>query len=156
MHPDPQYSQPLRIGINYVNSFRIRNRYYFIWLLADSISNCAGLGFSGYRDGVAMWDLTSNLYFKDIELGTNIRAIANGWNACTSMWLRRYVIPLILHHTLMCVLRCVYERTKFAPTLVAYTVSAWWHGFYPGYYFCFVYFGFVTEASRKVCIDCVA
>ena len=48
--------------------------------------------------------------------------------------------------------RCVYERTKVAPTLLTYTVSAVWHGFYPGYYFTFIFFGLETEAARKVCV----
>lgn len=53
--------------------------------------------------------------------------------------------------TTVCIfIRCVYERATFAPTLAAFTLSAWWHGLYPGYYLCFVYFGFVIEASRKV------
>ena len=49
--------------------------------------------------------------------------------------------------------RCVYERSLIAPTLVTYTVSAVWHGFYPGYYFTFIFFGIVTVAARKVRID---
>ena len=48
--------------------------------------------------------------------------------------------------------RCVYERVTFAPTLVTFAVSAWWHGFYPGYYFGFLYLGFATLAARKVCV----
>ena len=90
--PDPQYRYPYRHFLNYLNSFRIRTRYYFIWLLSDSISNCAGLGFAGYDDkGNAKWDLVSNINIMDVELGTNIRTVLSGWNALTSMWLRRYV-----------------------------------------------------------------
>ena len=46
--------------------------------------------------------------------------------------------------------RCVYERSPIAPTLVTFTLSAIWHGFYPGYYFTFIFFGIETEAARKV------
>lgn len=132
---DPRYHQPFRLLINYINSMRLRWRYYFIWLLAESINNCAGLGFSGYdKKGVAKWNLISNINIWDIEMATNMRSISIHWNAISGLWLRR----------------CVYERMSYAPTLATYTVSAWWHGFYPGYYLCFIYFGIITEAARKI------
>ena len=53
-----------------------------------------------------------------------------------------------LHHIIL--YRCVYERSPISPTLVTYTLSAVWHGFYPGYYFTFIFFGIETEAARKV------
>lgn len=88
--PDPQYSQPYRLLLNFVNSFRVRMRYYFIWMLAESINNCAGLGFSGYdKKGRPQWNLMSNLLIFDIEFGSNLRTCINGWNALTSLWLRR-------------------------------------------------------------------
>lgn len=87
---DPQYKHPFRLFLNYVNSFRIRNRYYFIWLLSESINHCAGLGFSGYdKDGKASWDLIRNLYIMEIEFATSVRSILHGWNSMTSKWLRR-------------------------------------------------------------------
>lgn len=46
--------------------------------------------------------------------------------------------------------RCVYERSPYAPTLATFMVSAWWHGFYPGYYLTFIYIGVMVEAARKV------
>ena len=46
--------------------------------------------------------------------------------------------------------RCVYERAPFAPTLMTFALSAWWHGFYPGYYMGFIYMAILIEASRKV------
>ncbi len=86
----PHHTHPLRIGLNYVNSFRIRGRYYFIWFFAESINNCAGLGFAGYNEkGRENWKLVENINLWDIEFGTSIRSIANGWNAMTSLWLRR-------------------------------------------------------------------
>ena len=46
--------------------------------------------------------------------------------------------------------RVCYDRVKFSPTLLTFGLSAWWHGFYPGYAFVFVYFAIQTNASRKV------
>jgi len=87
---EPHHHQPFRLLLNYVNSFRIRGRYYFIWLLADSVNNCAGLGFAGYDErGRAKWNLVSNIHLKEVEFGLSIRDIAGGWNAMTALWLRR-------------------------------------------------------------------
>ncbi len=88
--PDPQYSLPARIVLNHVNILRIRIRYYFFWLMAESFNNCAGLGFTGYDErGRAKWNLVSNVDIVEIELATSMRTFVNKWNALTSLWLRR-------------------------------------------------------------------
>ena len=69
---------------------KLRTRYYFIWLLSESINNCAGLGFSGYdQRGVAKWDLLSNINILKIEFATSFRAFFNSWNLLSGLWLRR-------------------------------------------------------------------
>ena len=52
----------------------------------------------------------------------------------------------------MCSLfRVCYERVKFVnPVLASFVLSAWWHGFYPGYYFFFGTVALQTLAARKV------
>ena len=48
-------------------------------------------------------------------------------------------------------IRVCYERVKFVnPLLASFILSAWWHGFYPGYYFLFVGCGLIIMAARKV------
>ena len=71
-------------------SLKHRGRYYFIWMLTDSIQNAAGLGFSGYDEkGRAQWDIVTNVRVWDCEFGMNFRSVATGWNVTTSKWLRR-------------------------------------------------------------------
>ena len=73
-----------------LDCFRIRTRYYFTWLISDSINNLAGLGFNGYDDlGRPRWDLVSNIYPMGLEFPLNFRDVATRWNALTSNWLRR-------------------------------------------------------------------
>ena len=162
---------PLFLYYTTLDCFRIRTRFYFIWIIADSINNLAGLGFNGYDAfGRPRWDLVSNIFPLEIEFALNMRDIATRWNAQSSNWLRRYgtvlfvilcrselVLSLSLSLSLSFLspykYRCVYERSLIAPTLVTYTVSAIWHGFYPGYYFTFIFFGIVTVAARKVTIN---
>ena len=78
--------------IAYLVGFHIRLGYYFIWTLAESISNAAGLGFSGYDSvGNAQWDLATNVHILDVEFAMHLRTVANNWNVKTSLWLRRYM-----------------------------------------------------------------
>ena len=46
--------------------------------------------------------------------------------------------------------RVCYERSVFAPTAMTYLLSATWHGFYPGYYGCFMSMTLFLLTSRKV------
>jgi hypothetical protein len=73
-----------------MDGLRIRCRYYFIWILVDSINNLAGLAFNGYdKLGRARWDMVTNVFGWDVELALNMRDIATRWNALTSNWMRR-------------------------------------------------------------------
>ena len=74
---DPKYPFLERLVYVHLDGLRIRCRYYFIWLLVDSINNFAGLGFDGYDEfGAAKWDLVTNVYAYEVELAFNMRAIA--------------------------------------------------------------------------------
>ena len=89
---DPEFILPFRLLVNHVYAVRLRSRYYFVWFLSESINNCAGLGFSGYDEGgVARWDLVTNVHVLEIELATALRSVINKWNACSALWLRRWV-----------------------------------------------------------------
>jgi lysophospholipid acyltransferase 1/2 len=44
------------------------------FLTADAINNAAGFGFRGYdKNGVARWDLISNLRIQQIEVSKRLR-----------------------------------------------------------------------------------
>jgi len=58
----------------------------------------------------------------------------DSWNISTLAWLRR----------------TVYERAYKFNTLAVFTVSAFWHGFYPGYYLAFFTGALFIEANRSV------
>ena len=73
-------------------SFVVRCRFYFVFLLNDSISNAAGLGFEGYDEqNRPKWGLTSNIDILSIELSMNARNSLNSWNITSSRWIRRSV-----------------------------------------------------------------
>lgn len=69
------------------------------------------------------------------QVGPNLRAALEGWNIGTVRWLRRMV----------------YERWPQAYAMpLTFVLSAWWHGFYFGYYTCFFTAALFTQAARVV------
>lgn len=112
-----------------------RNLYYTGWLLGDGICNMSGLGFNGIgSDGLAKWDLVTNVDVWGCETALTFRDVLDNWNMGTMRWLRFMV----------------YERATHARTLATYCLSSMWHGFYPGYYVTFVGGAFFTIAARSV------
>eukprot|EP00731_Ephydatia_muelleri_P010964 Em0005g1550a len=90
--------------------------------ITESVNNYIGLGFSGYKEGKPVWDVCKNVRVFDVECPFPPRVC--------------------------------YERVppKFwiSPHTASFALSAIWHGFYPGYYICFVSFMFINEAARKM------
>ncbi|KAK2184634.1 hypothetical protein NP493_259g00013 [Ridgeia piscesae] len=108
-------------------------RYYFGWKLGEAVNNASGFGFNGYNEnGVAKWDLITNVNIYEIETATSLKVLVDNWNIQTGVWLRR-----------VC-----YDRAPFSPTFLTYMLSALWHGYYPGYYLTFVSAAFFTLAGR--------
>ncbi|WAR01873.1 MBOA2-like protein [Mya arenaria] len=90
-----------------------------------------------YHDYVAFVDGTC--YSKPPDNGnatsTSLKVNIESWNILTTHWLR---------HT-------VYER--FSPSIgtwAVFMISAFWHGFYPGYYIAFLTAALFTTAARLV------
>lgn len=110
-----------------------RQKYYFAWSLSELVNMNAGLGFNGYDGfGQSKWDLIANFDFYEVETATSLKSLLDNWNKKTMSWLR-YV---------------VYERS--GSTLAVFILSAFWHGFYGGYYLAFLGAGFFIHASRLV------
>nr|XP_044993410.1 lysophospholipid acyltransferase 2 isoform X2 [Jaculus jaculus] len=128
-------SWPTKVTYLYISLLAARPKYYFAWTLADAINNAAGFGFRGYdRNGVARWDLISNLRIQQIEMSTSFKMFLDNWNIQTALWLKR-----------VC-----YERASFSPTIQTFFLSAIWHGVYPGYYLTFLTGVLMTLAARAM------
>jgi len=65
------------------------------------------------------------------ETASNVSTLSKEWNKKTSLWLSRYV----------------YMRTGGSLAAV-YSMSAFWHGFYPGYYIFFLSVPLLTFCER--------
>lgn len=61
------------------------------------------------------------------------------------------MLHCVVHNICVAIFRVSYERVKFIdPLLATFILSAWWHGFYPGYYFLFIGSALIIKAARKV------
>lgn len=128
-------SQPwyYRYGYAWIALFFIRQKYYFAWKNAEGANNIWYAGFEGFDDGgkVKGWENANNIDIVDFETAPNLKTLTAGWNKKTANWLARYV----------------YMRT--GGSLVAtYGCSAFWHGFYPGYYMFFLSVPLLTFCER--------
>lgn len=124
-----------RFVYSYISILAIRMRYYFAFKMAEAVNNMGGLGFNGFdENGIAKWDRLTIVNVLRLEFATNLKEVLDNWNICTALWLRRIV----------------YDRVPYHRTLAVFALSAFWHGFYPGYYMAFFTCGLMVEAARKV------
>jgi hypothetical protein len=122
-----------RFAYSWVALFFIRMKYYFAWKNAEGACNIWYAGFEGFdEDGNPKgWENSNNVDMFEFETASNVKTLSAAWNKKTANWLGRYV----------------YMRT--GGSLVAtYGLSAFWHGFYPGYYMFFLTVPLLTACER--------
>lgn len=103
-------------------AFFTRSKYYFAWLFAEVSALLAGIGYTPENKN-DKWAAARNIDVIGFELAPNLSSASAAWNKGTQMWLLRYS----------------YKRTPRALQMLAtYSLSAFWHGFYPGYYLFFL------------------
>lgn len=115
----------------------VRFKYYFGWKIAEGAACMSGLGYNGIdkETGAQRWDRVENINVWKYETSQSLRTSSQNWNKTTNLWLRRYV----------------YDRAPPAINLYfTYLVSAFWHGFYPGYYMFFLSVAAATMVHRQV------
>jgi len=124
-----------------------RCQYYFVWKLSEGSAILAGMGFNGWETHKDLskspkFNGCNNIDIWKCEFPQNVRDYTMYWNMKTAEWLRIYV----------------YERqqdleskkTSSNAMMVTNIVSAFWHGFYPGYYFAFGYASFIIDEMRII------
>jgi len=72
-----------------------------------------------------------------------LRDITTFWNYKTAEWLKHYVYFRQTRNPNK-------DRTPTYALYLTNALSAFWHGFYPGYYLCFVYAAFSIDISRRI------
>ncbi|KAG0202152.1 lysophospholipid acyltransferase [Mortierella sp. GBA30] len=131
----------LRFGYVQLAAFAARFKYYAVWKLAEGACVMAGFGYNGQdpKTGEARWDATSNINVWAYETGQSIKMLADNWNMGTNKWLKHSVY-----------FRVVAPGAKPGPleTFATFGVSAFWHGFYPGYYLMFASAAMALTAGK--------
>lgn len=117
---------------------------------------------------ILCWDGMSNQNLWNIETATSFQTINRNWNTKTHHWLKNYVYIRVINQAN----RVVAAKEKSSPikkegeehpkkahasskrlmlaTIATYVVSAFWHGFYPGYYLTFVTGAVYMVAERMM------
>jgi lysophospholipid acyltransferase len=125
----------------YVSMALIRCKYYFGWFLSEGACILSGLGYAGVsKEGKNLWNRCQNVSPLMCELPENSRSVSDGWNSSTARWLKRYVYLRVGK----------VGQPSTMSTYATFIVSAFWHGFYPGYYFSFVSGALFVETSRQL------
>ena len=128
-----KYDWFYRYAYMWVGLFVFRQKYYFAWKCAEGANNLWYAGFEGFDDqgNVKGWENSANVNIYGFETASNLQTLSKEWNKKTSLWLTRYV----------------YIRTG-GNLLAVYSMSAFWHGFYPGYYMFFLSVPLLTVCER--------
>lgn len=117
----------------WVALFALREKYYFGWKNAEGAQNTWYAGFDGVDEkGEPLgWEAANNVDVIGFEMAPDVQLMTRNWNKKTSNWLTRYV----------------YMRTG-GNLIAVYSLSAFWHGFYPGYYMFFLSVPLATFCDR--------
>ncbi|PHT57945.1 Lysophospholipid acyltransferase 2 [Capsicum baccatum] len=131
-----------RLGYQYMAGFTARWKYYFIWSISEAAIIISGLGFSGWTDSSPpkpRWDRAKNVDVLGVELAKSSVQLPAVWNIQVSTWLRHYVYERLIQKG---------RKPGFFQLLATQTVSAVWHGLYPGYIIFFVQSALMIAGSR--------
>jgi len=137
-----KYGFVRRVWILYMLGLTTRMKYYGVWFLTEGACILSGIGYRGIDPitGKAQWDRLSNVKPMEIEFAQNVRAYLGGWNINTNSWLRNYIFLRVTPKG---------QKPGFLATLATFTTSAFWHGFYPGYYAAFILGAMTQDVSKR-------
>ncbi|KAJ3400835.1 hypothetical protein CcCBS67573_g08020 [Chytriomyces confervae] len=129
-------------------------QFFSAWKLAEGACILCGFGYNGADEknaGAFKWDRCENVRIWEIELAENPRMFLSAWNVQTALWLRSAVYlrlaPEPLPDQTLEEAREAKANASFA-THATFLVSAFWHGFYPGFYLTFITLSFLVSANR--------
>lgn len=137
-----QYGFLRRVWILEILGFTTRLKYYGVWALTEGACILSGIGYKGLdpKTGRVQWNRLQNVNPWGIESAQNSRAYLENWNINTNHWLRNYMYLRVTPKG---------KRPGFRASLATFATSAFWHGFYPGYYLTFVLAAFLQTIAKS-------
>ncbi|KAL2271685.1 hypothetical protein VTJ83DRAFT_1056 [Remersonia thermophila] len=132
-----------RVLIFHLVGFTARTKYYGAWTMSEGACILAGLGYNGVdpATGKVSWNRLQNIDPWRVESAQNTRGYLDAWNINTSKWLRNYVYLRVTPRG---------KKPGFRATLATFVTSAFWHGFYPGYYLTFVLGALIQNVAKHL------
>lgn len=131
-----------RIWLLEMLGFVTRMKYYGVWYLTEGSCILSGMGYKGVdpKTGKVDWSRLQNVNPWGIESAQNTRAYLENWNINTNHWLRNYMYLRVTPKG---------KKPGFGASLATFVASAFWHGFYPGYYLSFVLAAFLQTIAKS-------
>jgi lysophospholipid acyltransferase len=131
-----------RVWILEMLGFTTRTKFYGVWTLTEGACILSGLGYNGIdpKTGRVSWNRLQNVNPLGIEFAQNSRAYLENWNINTNNWLRNYMYLRVTPKG---------KKPGFRASLATFVTSAFWHGFYPGYYLSFILAAFVQTVAKS-------
>jgi len=134
----------------------LRCNYYTGWFMSEGAIVLNGFGYNGEKDGVTQWNRLTNIRILNVEFGDSLKSMIDSWNLGTARFLKFYVYFRVSRKPVK-----PGQKVEGKPKglnnevsqLLVFVVSAFWHGFYPGYYFFFVsmfFFKLVSNYMEKI------
>ena len=93
------------------------------------------------KKGEHKWDKFIGVYVMECELSNNVNTFLRCWNYRVHVWIKFYLSERICG---------VGKRPNSWQYLVIFMTSAFWHGFYPGYYIVFALAAFTSFAHKDI------
>jgi lysophospholipid acyltransferase len=137
-----EYGLLRRIFVLYMVNLTARFKYYGVWSMTEGACILTGLGYNGVDPitGKISWNRLQNINAWGVETAQNTRAYLENWNINTNKWLRNYVYLRVTPRG---------KKPGFRASLATFTTSAFWHGFYPGYYLSFILASFIQNSAKS-------
>ncbi|PYH98890.1 MBOAT family protein [Aspergillus ellipticus CBS 707.79] len=137
-----QYSFPRRVWIMHVVGMTTRMKYYGVWAMTEGACILSGMGYNGFdpASGKVFWNRLENVDPWSLETAQNSHAYLGSWNKNTNHWLRNYVYLRVTPRG---------KKPGFRASMATFVTSAFWHGFYPGYYLTFVLGSFIQTVAKN-------
>ncbi|GES62828.1 MBOAT family protein [Aspergillus terreus] len=131
-----------RVWTLYMLGFVVRTKYYGVWSLTEGACILSGMGYNGFdpKSGKVFWNRLENIDPWGLETAQNSHAYLGSWNKNTNHWLRNYVYLRVTPKG---------KKPGFRASLATFATSAFWHGFYPGYYMTFVLGSFIQTVAKN-------
>ncbi|KAI5305928.1 vacuolar protein sorting-associated protein 45 [Ascosphaera pollenicola] len=136
------YSFPVRALLMHFVGFTARLKYYGVWKLTEGACILSGMGYNGFNKetGEVYWNALENVDPWSLETAQNAHAYLGSWNKNTNHWLRNYVYLRVTPKG---------KKPGFRASLATFGTSAFWHGFYPGYYLTFILGSLIQTAAKN-------